>query len=39
MMTVLPETPLGPNDKDNDGHYADISVQESYDLDNLSNED
>ena len=39
MMTVLPESPLRPDDDDNDGHYAGISVQESYDLNNLENED
>ena len=38
-MTVLPEGPLGPDDKDNDGNYGGISVQESYDLNNLENED
>jgi hypothetical protein len=35
MMTVLPETPLGPDHEDNDGHYRGISVQESYDLNDL----
>ena len=39
MMTVLPESSLGPDDKDNDGNYAGISVEESYDLNNLENED
>jgi hypothetical protein len=39
MMTVLPESPLRPDDDDNDGNYAGISVQESYDLTNLENED
>jgi hypothetical protein len=39
MMTVLPETPVGLDDQDNDGHYVGISVQESYDLNNLENED
>jgi len=39
MMTVLPESPLGPDDKDNDGYYGGISVQESYNLNNLENED
>jgi len=38
MMRVLPESPLGPDDADNDGHYGGISV-ESYDLNNLENED
>ena len=39
MMTPLPERPLGPDDKDNDGHYVGISVQESYDVNKLENED
>ena len=39
MMTVLPESPLGPDDDDNDGNYAGISVQERDDLNNLENED
>jgi len=39
MMTVLPESPPGPDDKDNDGYYGGISVQESYNLNNLENED
>jgi hypothetical protein len=39
MMTVLPESPLGPDDEDNDGNYRGISVQENYDLNNLENED
>jgi hypothetical protein len=39
MMTVLPESIVAPDDKDNDGHYRGISVQESYDLNNLENED
>jgi hypothetical protein len=39
MMTVLPESPVGPDDEDNDGHYVGISVQESYDQNNLENED
>ena len=39
MMTVLPEGPLGPDDEDTDGNYRGISVQESYDLNNLENED
>jgi hypothetical protein len=39
MMTVLPESPLRPDDTDNDGHYGGIPVQESYDLNNLENED
>jgi hypothetical protein len=39
MMTVLPESPVGPDDNDNDGNYGGISVQESYDLNNLENED
>jgi hypothetical protein len=39
MMTVLSESPLRPYYDDNDGHYAGIPVQESYDLNNLENED
>jgi hypothetical protein len=39
MMMVLPERALGPDDRDNDGHYGGISVQESYDLNNLRDED
>jgi len=39
MMTVLPESPLGPDDKDNDGHYGGIPVHESYELNNLENQD
>jgi hypothetical protein len=39
MMTVLPESPGGPDDEDNDGNYRGIAVQENYDLDNLKNED
>ena len=39
MMTVLPERPRRPDDEDNDGNYAGISVQESYDLNNLEDED
>ena len=39
MMTVLPEKTIGPDDKDNDGNYGGILVQESYDLNNLENED
>jgi hypothetical protein len=39
MMTVLPESPGGPDDDDNDGHYRGISVQESYDLNKVENED
>ena len=39
MMTVLPESPRRPDDDDHDGHYAGISVRESYDLSNLENED
>ena len=39
MMTVLPESPAGPDDEDNDGNYGGIPVQESYDLNNLENED
>ena len=38
MMTVLPERSPGPDDKDNDGNYRGIPVQESYDLDNLESE-
>ena len=39
MMTVLPESPIGPDDDDNDGNYVGISVQESSDPSNLENED
>jgi hypothetical protein len=39
MMTVLPESAVGPDDADNDGHYRGISVHESYDLNNLRDED
>ena len=39
MMMVLSESPLGPDDEDNDGHYRGIPVQENYDLNNLENED
>jgi hypothetical protein len=39
LMTVLPESPLGPDDEDNDGNYRGISVQENYDLNNLGNGD
>ncbi|PYR66090.1 MAG: hypothetical protein DMF88_17485, partial [Acidobacteria bacterium] len=39
MMTVLPESPLRPDDDDNDGNYRGISVEESYDPNNLENED
>jgi hypothetical protein len=39
MMTVLPETAIGDDDKDNDGFYGGILVQENYDLNNLENED
>jgi len=39
MMMVLPESPLGPDDTDNDGYYRGIPVQESYDLNNVENED
>ena len=39
MMTVLPESPVGPDDEDNDGNYVGISVQESYDPNNLKNDD
>ena len=39
MMTVLPESPLRPDDPDNDGHYGGIAVQERYDLNNLENQD
>jgi len=38
MMTMLDESPVGPDDNDNDGTDGGISVQESYDLDNLENE-
>jgi hypothetical protein len=37
-MTVLPESPGGPDDDDNDGHYRGIPVQERYDLNNVENE-
>src|SRR5262249_2306760 len=37
MMTVLSESPLGPDNEDNDGHYRGIPVQESYDLNNIEN--
>jgi hypothetical protein len=36
---VLPESAVGPDDDDNDGHYRGIAVQESYDLNNVQNED
>jgi hypothetical protein len=39
MMTVLPESPRGRDHEDNDGHYVGIFVQETYDLNNLENED
>lgn len=39
MMTVLPESPLGPDDEDTDANYRGISVQESYALSNLENDD
>jgi hypothetical protein len=39
MMTVLPESPVGLDDEDNDGTYVGISVQENYDLNNFENED
>ena len=39
MMTVLPESPVGPDDEDNDGNCVGISVQETCDLNNLENED
>jgi hypothetical protein len=39
MMTVRPESPGGPDDADNDGNYRGIAVQESYDLNNVENED
>jgi hypothetical protein len=39
MMTVLPESPGGPDDVDNDGNYRGISVQERSDLNNVENED
>jgi hypothetical protein len=39
MMTVLPESPHDPDDKDNDGYYLGISVQEQHDLNNVENED
>lgn len=39
MMTVLPEGFIGADDNDNDGFYGSLSVHESYDLNNLENED
>lgn len=39
LMTVLPQRPLDPNDNYNDSYYVGIEVQESYDLNNLENED
>jgi hypothetical protein len=39
MMTVLPESPLGPDDEDDDGNYGGVSVQESCDRHNLETED
>ena len=38
MMTVLPESSAGPDDRDNDGHYVGIPVQEAYDLKSVDNE-
>jgi hypothetical protein len=38
MMTVLRESPLGPDDEDNDGNYRGISVKESYGLNTLEND-
>ena len=38
MMTVLPDTPPGRDEEDNDGHYVGISVQENYDLNNIEKE-
>jgi hypothetical protein len=38
MMMVLPESSLGRDDEDNDGHYRGIWVNETYDLNNLQNE-
>ncbi|HET9832809.1 MAG TPA: vanadium-dependent haloperoxidase [Vicinamibacterales bacterium] len=38
MMSVLRERRLDPEDQDNDGNYRGIFVQETYDLDNLENE-
>src|SRR5262245_15818529 len=38
MMTVLPESSDGPDDDDNDGNYRGIAVEESYDPNNLENE-
>jgi len=39
MMTVLPESRLGPEDEDSDGNYGGILVEERYDLNDLENED
>jgi len=39
MMTVLSQSPLSPDDEDNDGHYKGISVQGGYDLNNVENKD
>jgi hypothetical protein len=39
MMMVLPKTSAGRDDEDNDGNYRGIPVQESYDLNNVENED
>ena len=36
---LLTMSPAGPDDKDNDGKYGGVSVQDSYDLNNLENED
>jgi hypothetical protein len=38
LMTVLSEGPGDPDDEDNDGNYRGIFVQESYELDNVENE-
>ena len=38
LMTVLPESPVGPEDKDNDGSYRGIVVEETYDVNNRENE-
>jgi hypothetical protein len=39
MMTVLRRCPRGPEDRDNDGWYRDLSVQESYELNNPDKEE
>jgi hypothetical protein len=39
MMTPLTESRVGRDDEDNDGTYRGIFVEESYDLNNVENED